>query len=69
METGLAIVAEVIDSVDVVNAGSTSQSKRFSETIIEINPESLDIVWKWRAWDSRSFRETILSVAKLRCHS
>jgi len=47
----LAIVAELIDSVDLVNAGSISKSKRLSETIIEINRESQEIVWQWSALD------------------
>ncbi|MBU79317.1 MAG: hypothetical protein CMD29_04235 [Flavobacteriales bacterium] len=47
----LVLAVELIDSVDVVNSGSRVYEKRFAETILEIDRESLNIVWEWRSWD------------------
>ena len=47
----LVLAVELIDSVNVVNSGSIVYEKRFAETILEIDRESLNIVWKWRSWD------------------
>ena len=47
----LVIAVEVIDLVDVVNSGSLINEKRYAETILEIDRESRDVVWKWRSWD------------------
>jgi hypothetical protein len=47
----LVLAVEVIDSVDVINSGSLINEKRYAETILEIDRESLDVVWEWRSWD------------------
>lgn len=47
----IALVWERINVDEAMRNGSKLETDLFTEAIIEINPESKEIVWEWRAWD------------------
>ena len=47
----LILAAEVKTASEAISNGSSINDSRYSEMIIELNPNTNQVVWEWHAWD------------------